>query len=117
MNPFDRPMYYILDDNKLVVPARDHWEWASWFDKPDRIVRQEEIGTAWVSTVFLGMDMNWSMEGPPIVFETMIFPTDAWDDYTDRCATYEEALAMHVTACAHVRQTQRQLPVVIHETN
>lgn len=27
----------------------------------------------WVSTVFLGLDHNWSQKGPPHIFETMVF--------------------------------------------
>ena len=35
--------------------------------------RQGRAGTWSVSTVFLGMDHNWRREGPPILFETMVF--------------------------------------------
>lgn len=37
-------------------------------------------------------------DGPPIVFETMIFG-GANDEYQERCSTWEEAEAMHKRAC------------------
>ena len=50
-----------------------------------------------VSTVWLGLDHNWSRKGPPLIFETMVFP--APDDTLDwdrrRYSMEEEALAGH----------------------
>ena len=56
-----------------------------------------------VSTVWLGMDHNFfSDSGPPIVFETMVFGL-ADDEYQERYATEEAALAGHDRALALVR--------------
>lgn len=57
-----------------------------------------------VSTVWLGMDHNWSGEGKPIIFETMVFAYDEdgevnfSGEYQERYATEKEALAGHAKA-------------------
>lgn len=93
-----RPVYYKLD-GKDIVPVADVMEWAKEFEK-NRIVRQTERNGILVSTVFLGIDHGWMSEGPPIVFETMIFHRgDNGDGYQERCATYDEAIEQHEKAC------------------
>ena len=47
-----------------------------------------------VSTIFMGLDHNFSNEGPPILFETMVFG-GALDQEQARYATWEEAEAGH----------------------
>ena len=85
-----------------VIPEPDLLAWARWFESgEDRIVKQETIGPMEVSTVFLGLDHNYGSEGPPILFETMIFgipETEKENFYQTRCATYEQAEAMHARA-------------------
>jgi hypothetical protein len=51
-------------------------------------------GNARVSTIFLGLDRRFEGEGPPILFETMVFG-GKHDQYQERCATWDEAEAMH----------------------
>jgi hypothetical protein len=65
-------------------------------------VAQENIGDVRVSTVFLGMDHSFG-EGPPLIFETMIFGGEH-DEFQDRCSTYAEAEEMHARACRMVRE-------------
>lgn len=63
------------------------------------------IGDWMVSTVLLGLDYNFLRNGPPIIFETMIFEGgSATDLYTDRYPTEEAALAGHDQAVAFLRQ-------------
>ena len=80
--------YYILKDKK-PIQIKDLLLWAKWFEKADRHVKDEKIGDVRISTVFLGIDDNYGLNGPPILFETMIFggPLDGemwqyetWDD-------------------------------------
>lgn len=47
-----------------------------------------------ISTVWLGLDHNYSMHGPPIIFETMIFGGPLSNECT-RYATEEQAQAGH----------------------
>ena len=67
------PLYYILDAEKRPIPAADVLEWGHFFNSPDRIVDNTEVGDLRISTVFLGLDHRFFGDGPPILFETMIF--------------------------------------------
>jgi hypothetical protein len=61
------------------------------------------IGDAKVSTVFLGLDHSFSEDGPPILWETMVFGGEL-DQETDRCSgTREQAEAMHKKMCEQVK--------------
>jgi hypothetical protein len=51
----------------------------------------------YVSTVFLGLDHSFG-EGPPQLFETMIFGGEH-DEYQERYSTWDEAEAGHKKAC------------------
>lgn len=93
--------HYILDKWHQPIEV-DLMAWANWVGDPkNKIVKQEDVKTLWVSTVFLGLDHNWGDKGPPILFETMVFGMKAdgemnmGGEYQDRCATWEEAEEMH----------------------
>jgi hypothetical protein len=91
-------------------------------------VALDEIGPYEVSTVWLGLDHNWTGNGPPIIFETMVFTASAWNaDRSDpdheplleidtlRYATETEALAGHHEVCTLIRATtDEEIP---QETN
>lgn len=71
--------YYILEgvlEGRTPVPCDDIMRWARWMEEhdKDRKVGDTRVGPYWVSTVFLGLDHNWG-EGPPLLFETMVFDT------------------------------------------
>ncbi len=89
---------YILDDDHNLVPATFD-EWGAFFSQIDkRRVARTNVNGCDVSTVFLGMNHNYG-DGPPLLFETMIFGGPE-NDYTDRCTTWAEAEEMHKRACA-----------------
>lgn len=94
---------YILEGHTPVpVPDDDATlVWAKRFEKMDRRVAKDQIGAVRVSTVFLGLDHAYG-DGPPQLFETMIFGGEH-DKYQERCSTWEEAEAMHAKAVALVR--------------
>ena len=77
--------------------------WARWLETnfEKRQIARDYIGSTHISTVFLGLDHNFS-GGDPILFETMIFggPLDGeqW-----RYSTYAEAERGHKEA---VRQAK-----------
>ena len=50
----------------------------------------------WVSTVWLGLNHNYG-DGPPLIFETMVFPKEGrWGELDcERYTTEAEALAGH----------------------
>ncbi|MEI6177668.1 MAG: hypothetical protein WCS43_12315 [Verrucomicrobiota bacterium] len=57
-------MKYTLNENGTPVHEPDLKKWASWFQTADRKVALETIGETKVSTVFLGLDHNFTGEGP-----------------------------------------------------
>lgn len=122
--------YYILREGEIV--AATMMEWSEFFETSERVIEQTDIpcegamqskrnpdrkpgelpfhikvvtNTVRVSTVFLGLDHNWSGNGPPIVFETMIFGGEH-DEYCDRCATLAQARKMHTKALWLVRGSE-----------
>ena len=91
--------YYRLEGT-IPVPCTV-LEWADAFERADRIVAQTNLSpTVRVSTVFLGLDHSFDPNGPPMLFETMIFGIED-DEYQTRCGTWEQALAMHEAALNH----------------
>jgi len=66
-------MNYILTEAGEIKEEPDLLKWAQWLETADRHVGKTKIGDAEVSTVFLFIDHNFSGEGSPILFETMVF--------------------------------------------
>lgn len=93
--------YYKLVNNQ-PVPC-ELVEWAKAYEDPknNRQIAVDVVGDVRVSTVFLGLDHGFG-EGPPVLFETMIFEGEH-EGYQDRCCTYNEALEMHKKALALVQ--------------
>lgn len=89
---------YIMDKDGTVHPESNLWVWGLWLENPDnKRVASDKVGPYWVSTVFLGIDHQFG-EGPPILFETMVFREDAprgRDFDSERYHTYAEALEGH----------------------
>jgi hypothetical protein len=93
--------YYMLD-GKTPVPCDDINKWGAWFNYPGvQRVDCTEVGQVKVSTVFLGIDHSFG-NGPPLLFETMIFGLQT-DQDQGRCSTWDEAVEMHRAAVEHVR--------------
>ena len=95
---------YILD-GRNPIPCTDLMTRARWFETSDRHVAKTDIGDVRVSTVFLGFDRSFG-QGPPLLFETMIFggPFDQ-DKYQERRSTWEEAEAQHAEAVDLARRS------------
>ena len=60
-----------------------------------------------VSTVFLGLDHSFSNEGPPLLFETMVFG-GVCDENMRRYATWDEAVAGHEEMIDDVIDAERE---------
>src|SRR5262245_1468544 len=82
MDPIDRiRRQYVLehrregDVEEHRVVAVDMWTWARWFESVNnrRVAWTGITSEVHVSTIFLGIDHRFFGDGPPIVFETMIF--------------------------------------------
>ena len=85
--------YYDRQGNRISMQ-----EWAKKFN--DRIYQRVTETTLsdgkWVSTIWLGLNHQWR-DGPPLIFETMVFPSkgNSTDLDCDRYSSEEEALAGH----------------------
>jgi hypothetical protein len=95
--------YYDRNGNPMTME-----EWARTFEDFEdyRRVRFTEIpSVARVSTVWLGLDHRFG-DGPPLIFETMVF-RDGWDgEYQQRYATEAEAIAGHQEAVQWAKNYQ-----------
>jgi hypothetical protein len=96
-----RPLRYSLDVDGNPVPEEDLIRWATWFENGENrlLCRDELSGGIGVSTVFLGLDHNWSERGPPVLWETMIFG-GPHDEYAKRYSSKAAALEGHREAVA-----------------
>jgi hypothetical protein len=93
---------YILKD-KIPVPCEDLMKWAAWMEAERPRVGAAVTKNGWVSTVFLGIDYNFSGIGKPILFETMIF-YGPLDQMQLRCRTWDEAEDIHKEFCDRVKE-------------
>jgi hypothetical protein len=89
--------YYDRDGHEM-----DMWAWAAQMRHPEykRVAQVTVTDLANpevaydVSTVWLGLDHNFG-DGPPLIFETMIFGDGSLDLTCRRYITEEQALAGH----------------------
>lgn len=108
-------------------------QWSKRFeDAAYKIVDRTEFPDGrMVSTVWLGIDHGWFSDGPPIIFETMVFGPEPStkvtfpsgetanfypDEHCERYATEEEARAGHERICAALRQTRVTLDLALIES-
>ena len=79
-------------------PISDTLEWARLFeDKVYQHVAETTLPNGkWVSTVWLGLNHRYA-DGPPLIFETMVFAVEGqWDERDcKRYSTEQEALTGH----------------------
>jgi hypothetical protein len=100
--------WYILDDDHRAMPCDENAGLVWLEEDPNRRrVTKTFVGRFLVSTVFLGFDHAWG-DGPPQLFETMIFgrdnplPDDQW-----RWATWDAAEAGHRRIVTLLESAQR----------
>lgn len=99
-------MYWTLDGHKPVPCTLRQWGELYGRDQEDkRRLASTYIDDVWISTVFLGIDHGWA-SNVPILFETMAFGGPI-DQYQDRYATWDEAIAGHERMCEAVREAMQ----------
>lgn len=99
--------HYALDADNQVIEIADLIAWAHWFEHANRIVGYTQITSEiYVSTVFLGLDHRIWGEGPPLLFETIIFggPLDPLDYAMWRYSSWDDADTGHRAAVAKARK-------------
>jgi len=93
--------------HRKPVPCDDLLKWGMWMEKANikakRKVRRTHLKGCYVSTVFLGIDHNHTMNGPPVLFETMVFSGEGWLDIQERCSTWRQALKQHWNVVSTVK--------------
>ena len=97
---------YILQGHKAVLVDKE-----TYLNQPEhqnRIVATSTIENYFVSTVFLGVDHQWEDDGPPLLFETMVFGKGPLNERLERCTTWEEAEVMHEKMCEEIRQQENK---------
>jgi hypothetical protein len=94
--------FYILDAEGHPQPVPDVEAWAMWRAEHDTRIALTTVGNITISTVFLGIDHNWSNHGPAVLFETMVFGGEH-DQKQCRYSTRDYALIGHDKAVALVR--------------
>ena len=92
---------YILDENGEPQSEPDLMKWAEWMERDDRVLRKTDVGESRISTVFLGLDHRFGDDGPPLLFETMVFG-GTLDQKQDRYATRQEAMRGHDSMVSRV---------------
>jgi hypothetical protein len=86
--------YILADDSHTPIPVDDVIQWADAFKKQDRHVAEDFIDDVKVSTVFLGLNHNFGGDGPPILWETMVFGGEN-SGWMGRYTSYDSALIGH----------------------
>lgn len=94
---------YILDKDGNPERCEDIIKWGMWIaERNNKVVQQDHVDDIFVSTVFLGLDHNWLDNGPPILFETMVFNKDRNELHCARYCTKTEAIEGHMAVMARV---------------
>lgn len=97
--------FYRLSRAGKPIPV-DFLEWAKWFETADRTVALTKIGRGAVSTVFIGLDMNHTGRGRPILWESMVF-RGRLAGRSSRYASRRQAIAGHEALCRDVLAAAR----------
>lgn len=101
--------YYRRDGTAYPAGEEGHLQWAHDFSdfKLKQVKRTTLKNGRFVSTVWLGLDHNYG-DGPPLIFETMVFPGAGNMDELDmrRYSTEEQALAGHEEICEKWRKLE-----------
>jgi hypothetical protein len=88
-----RPRYYSRQGRPLTL-----MEWAQAFDNMTEEARRIALTQVWpgvtVSTVWIGLDHRIHGDGPPLIFESMVFGGH-YDGKAERYATEAEAVEGH----------------------
>lgn len=104
------PRHYLINPDHTYRAAKDLNDWMEHVDEAWARVAYTEFdhGNIYVSTVFLGLDHRFYGEGPPIVFESMIFGPYGGNEQM-RYSTWEEAEKGHALFVAEVEERLKRL--------
>lgn len=93
----------VYDKNGNLITSALVWE-NLLKDQDYKRVGSDEVRGFWISTVWLGLDHNFIQGGPPLYFETMIFPKGSMSElYCNRHASLKEAEEQHKLIVFHLK--------------
>lgn len=96
---------YVLVDGVPVEEPNVH-RWARWFEeKRGESHLDDYVGKVRISTVFLGVDYRFMDNGPPILWETMVFGGKL-DGHTERYSDMGGAYLTHYIMIEKVRELE-----------
>lgn len=98
-----KPLFYILDEDKNIIPCEDSDKWEAFIKTKKKIIAQELIDNLFVSTVFLGLDHSYGLY-EKILFETMVFDENRESISCVRYSTYQEAEEGHKRAVEKIKK-------------
>lgn len=99
---------YILKYRKPILCV-DMFKWHLFFKRiENRRVRQTFINNIRISTIFLGINHNFRLDGIPILFETMAFKNHKEIDCR-RCSTWRQALKQHWDMVARMKNDNTRI--------
>ena len=83
-------------------------EWAKAFGAPRHVAQTTLKDGTWISTVWLGIDHSFS-GGPPLIFETMVFPSkdNLREQLYRRYTTEAEAKAGHAQIVYDLKKAKK----------
>jgi hypothetical protein len=108
----DGDKYILAADGITPIPVDDLEEWARWYKTAERHVAHDmdENDTTGqkvrVSTVFLALDHNFWGQGPPVLWETMVFGGPL-DGEQARYTSHADAFVGHQEMCRRVMEALR----------
>jgi len=102
------PSRFILNAAGKPVVCHNLRKWGEWVEKNDRQTAETNTFGYRISTVFLGLDHNFTGEGLPVLWETMVFPDLPSGEIQKRYSSREDALAGHEKIVEKVRKALRR---------
>ncbi len=89
---------YTLNDEGIPVREPDLIKWTRWMWMYNRISKRSEQNGICVSTVFLGLDLEFGKGEHPVLFETLI-TGGLKDGHQERYTNRVDALSGHTRNC------------------
>ena len=92
----NRPRYYRRDGKPYEGDGLLQWSKDLENKEMQRVTQTTLADGRWISTVWLGLDHQYG-DGPPLIFETMVFSSRASyeDEDQERYSTEKEAVEGH----------------------
>ncbi len=86
-------------------------EWMDKFSNKEYMsVCSTFVGSIYISTTWLGINHGLGFDGPPLIFETMVFGYSDEEDFMKRHVNEESARLYHYKAVQHLIDIQALTP-------